>query len=60
MNLFVDNVSATISYDRKTFWTSELRLLTTDWHNDFFPFNKSDVNDILLSWEQARFQGAGL
>ena len=39
------------------FWTSGLRLFTTDWQNLFFSFNESDkpyANDILLSREQTQ------
>jgi hypothetical protein len=38
------------------FWTSGLRLLTTDWQILFFSFNETDetdANNILLSQEQA-------
>jgi hypothetical protein len=37
--------------NKNNFWTSGLRLLTTDWQNPFFPFNEYDI---LLSQEQAQ------
>ena len=39
------------------FWTSEQRLLTTNWQKHFFHFNEYDepnMKDILLSREQAQ------
>ena len=43
------------------FWTSEQQLVTTNWQKLFFLslYNESDepdVNDILLSWEQAQIR----
>jgi hypothetical protein len=37
----------------KSVWTSEQRLITTNWTKIFF-FNKSDTKDMLLSGEQAQ------
>ena len=42
---------------KNNFWASELQLLTTYWQNPLFFFYESDnldVNDILLSQEQAQ------
>ena len=48
---FVHNVAAIVSYDEKSFWTTELWLLISNWTKFFF--NESSGKDMLQTPEQA-------